>query len=356
MLGVREHEASFPGDANVYFSVVRLVLLLVSALMLLAPSPAQARGRRYYGRRGRGGRGRGYGLMQNPYQGYLNGAARVTLANARYQQTIQQAKLLREQARRSALMTRRATLEESAYERSLRPDPEQIRQEEMRKSLERSRNNPPLVEIWSGTALNDLLRDIQSSGTDGINGREVPLSADILKHLNVTTGTTYGGIGLLRDGGKLAWPYALRQTKIFDPERKRLDKLLPQAVKQAHSGPVRTDVLNNIRATLKKLEDSLDAQVNELTPSDFTKASRYLRELKESVQVLEQEDVAKYFHLAWTPKGSTVSELVQQMTQEGLRFAPAVSGDETYYTALYRALVNYDESVTQLTTPLLQAP
>jgi len=40
-----------------------------------------------------------------------------------------------------------------------------------------------------------------------------------------------------------------------------------------------------------------------LTPSDFTKASRYLRELKESVQVLEQEDVAKYFHLAWTQVG-----------------------------------------------------
>ncbi|MGH7168664.1 MAG: hypothetical protein ACRELG_00100, partial [Gemmataceae bacterium] len=83
---------------------------------------------------------------------------------------------------------------------------------------------------------------------------------------------------------------------------------------------------------------------------------RYLRELKESVQVLQQNDVAKYFRAAWKPKGATVAELVQQMTREGLRFAPAVSGDEAYYTTLHRALVNYDLSVAQLSAPLLQTP
>ena len=256
-----------------YLSFVRLTLLFLAVVMTFASSPAQARGRRY-SRRGRGGRGYGSSWMRNPYQGYLNGVAQVTMANARYQQTIQQARLLREQARRSALLTRRATLEESAYERAMRPDPEQLRQERMMKSLERSRNNPPLVEIWSGSALNALLRDIQSAQTDGVGGADVPLTPDILKHLNVTTGTTYGGIGLLRDGGKLTWPFALRQSKTFDPECKQLDKLLPQAVKQAHSGPVRTELLKNIRSTVKKLEDALDAQVNDLTPSDFTKASR----------------------------------------------------------------------------------
>ncbi|HTU20988.1 MAG TPA: hypothetical protein VMG10_23250 [Gemmataceae bacterium] len=347
-------------------SVVRLVLLALAVLMTLASPPIPARGRRYVrhgrssrGRRGGGRGGYGYGFMQNPYQGYLNGAAAVTTANARYRLTIQQARLLREQARRSALLTRRATLEEAAYERAMRPQAEQLREEQMQKDLERSRHNPPLVEIWSGGALNNLLSDIQKTQTDGLGGlgaADSSLSPDILKHLNVTTGTTYGGIGLLRDGGKLTWPYALRQSKPFDPERKRLDKLLPQAVKQAHAGPVGTALLNNIRSTLKKLEDALDAEVNNLTPGDFTAASRYLREVKDSLQVLEQNDVAKYFSLAWKPKGATVSELVQQMTREGLHFAPAVSGDESYYTSLYRALVNYDLSVAQLTAPLLHTP
>ncbi len=350
-----------------HLSILRLTLPCVISALMFASAPARAQFAGaggviappvlpapvfggYYGR-GYGMLGYGWGTqwMMNPYQGYMNGAANITTANAQYQQTIQQAKLTREEARRSALQTRRAAIEERQYELSLRPDPEKIRQEQLLKSLQRSRNNPPLVEIWSATALNDLLRDIQAMQTRGLNGPEVPLPPDVLRHINVTTGTTYGGIGLLRDDGKLTWPYVLQQA-FFDAPRKRLDELLPQAVKEAHSGPVNPQLLNDIRAAQKDLERTLDAHVADLTPSEFTEASRYVRELKDSIRVLQQSDVAKYFRPAWSLKGATVGELVQQMTREGLRFAPAVSGDEPYYTALHRALVDYDLNVAQLTT------
>jgi hypothetical protein len=350
----------------VYFSILRLTPLFVITVLVSPPAPAQAQfagvggvagpaalpapifGGYYGGGYGMLGYGWGTQWMMNPYQGYLNGAANVTTANAQYQLTIQQAKLAREEARRSALRTRREAIEERLYELSLRPDPEKIRQEQMMKSLERSRNNPPLVEIWSATALNDLLRDIQSWQTRGVNGPEVTLSPEVLRHINVTTGTTYGGLGLLRDNGKLTWPHVLQQS-YFDNERKRLDELLPQAVQQARSGSVSRQLLEDIRAAQTQLKRSLDAHVADLTPSEFTEASRYLRELRDSIRVLQQSDVAKYFRAPWTPKGSTVGELVQQMTREGLRFAPAVSGDEPYYTALHRALVDYDMGVAQLT-------
>jgi hypothetical protein len=294
----------------------------------------------------------GYGWnnwMQNPYEGYLNGAANVTTANAQYQLTIQQAKLAREEARRSALETRRQAILERQWELSLQPDPEQIRQQQMLKSLQRSRNNPPLTEIWSATALNDLLRAIQGAHTKGDTGPDVTLSPEVLRHINMTTGTTYGGVGLLREGGKLTWPYVLQQSP-FDDERKRLDELLPQAVKEARSGPVNRDVLNNIRSTTAQLERELDARVADLTPSEFIEGSRYLRELKDGMKVLQQSDVSRYFRTEWKPQGSTVGDLVKQMTQQGLRFAPAVSGDESYYTVLHRALVDYDMGVAQLKT------
>jgi len=350
-------------------SILRLTSLFVIPVMLFASAPARAQiagvggvtapralpapvfgGYHPYGY---GGYGLGYGWgtqwMQNPYQGYMDGAANVTMANAQYQQTIQQAKLTREEARRSALQTRRATIEERQYELSLQPDPEKIRQEQMAKSLQRSRNNPPLVEIWSATALNDLLRDIQSAQLSGTSVRDVPLPPEVLQHINVTTGTTSGSIGLLRDNGKLSWPYVLQQS-YFDDQCKRLDELLPQAVNEARSGRVSRQLLDSIRSTQKDLERSLDAHVADLTPSEFTEASRYVRELRDSIRVLQQSDVSKYFRSAWTPKGSTVGELVQQLTREGLRFAPAVSGDEPYYTSLHRALVDYDMGVAQLTT------
>jgi hypothetical protein len=313
------------------------------------PSPAFGFGGLGFG--GGYGLGLGWGTqwMQNPYEGYLNGAANLTTANAQYQQTIQQARLTREEARRSALETRKQAILERQWELSLQPDPEQIRQQQMMKSLQRSRNNPPLTEIWSATALNDLLRAIQTAHTQGIAGPDVTLSPEVLRHINMTTGTTYGGVGLLRESGKLTWPYVLQQSSL-DEDRKRLDEVLPQAVKEARSGPVSRDTLNNVRSAMSRLERNLDAQVADLTPSEFIEGSRYLRELKDSVKVLQRSDVSRYFRTEWTPQGSTVSDLVRQMTQQGLRFAPAVSGDEPYYTTLHRALVDYDMGVTQLTS------
>jgi hypothetical protein len=372
--GVRQPKAFFPGDANLYSFSMRLTPLCVAAALLGTALPATAQfsavggitapsvlpppvfnyGGYYPGGYGLGygyGLGSGYGWtnwMQNPYEGYLNGAANLTTANAQYQLTIQQARQAREDARRSALETRRQTLLERQWELSLQPDPEQIRQQQMMKSLQRSRNNPPATEIWSATALNDLLRSIQTARSSGSNSSDVPLSPEVLKHINVTTGTTYGGIGLLREDGKLTWPYSLSQSD-FDSARKQLDELLPQAVKEARSDRVSPQLLNKIHSEQTKLARILDVQAANMTPSDFTEASRYLRELKSSVRVLQQSDVARYFRPAWTPKGATVGELVQQMTREGLRFAPAVSGDESYYTTLHRALVDYDMSVSQLT-------
>jgi len=359
--------AAFLGDRTVYSSILRLTPSCVIASMLFGALPAHAQfagaagvmaprdvvrpGYGGYGYGGYGYPGYGWGTqwMQNPYQGYMQGAADVTMANAQYQQTIQQAKLTREEARRSALQTRRATIEERQYELSLQPDPEKIRQEKMQRSLQRSRNNPPLVEIWSATALNDLLRDIQSAQTASASVRDVALPPEVLQHINVTTGTTYGGVGLLRGDGKLTWPFVL-QSPYFDSERTRLDQLLPQAVQAARGGQVTYKLVTDINAVQKDLERTLDAHVADLTPSEFTEASRYVRELKDSIRVLRQSDVAKYFRPSWTPKGATVGELVQQMTREGLKFAPAVSGDEPFYTSLHRAMVDFDLGVAQLTT------
>ena len=43
----------------------------------------------------------------------------------------------------------------------------------------------------------------------------VPLSPDLVRHINVTSGTFVGSVGLLRDGGKLDWPHVL-QRSVFD--------------------------------------------------------------------------------------------------------------------------------------------
>src|SRR5262249_13937246 len=131
----------------------------------------------------------------------------------------------------SALKTRRATIEERQYELESRPDPEQIRQDDMKRSLERSLHNPPLTDIWSGIALNDLLRAIQDAHTHA-GGPDVPLSPEVTQHINLTPGVTSGGTGLLKNGGKLSWPHVLRKSP-FDEDRKQINAQVQDAVKQA---------------------------------------------------------------------------------------------------------------------------
>jgi hypothetical protein len=71
------------------------------------------------------------------------------------------------------------------------------------------------------------------------------------------------------------------------------------------------------------------------------KAKRYLNDLDSALRVLEDPNASKFANRKLAARGSTVSDLVAEMSGQGLRFAPAVPGDEGAYVALHRALVNY---------------
>jgi hypothetical protein len=290
--------------------------------------------------------GGGYGAGSRA-EGYLNGAANVTTANAEYQMINQQARLVREQANQSHLDTRKKTIEERQYELAQTPDPEEERQKDMYRALNRSRHNPPAVEIWAGDALNSLLTALQTVQRQGVRGPLVPLAPDLVQHINVTTGVTRGSTGLLKAGGKLSWPFVLRQPN-FDGDRSAIEKPLTAAIRQAPSGEISVATINALSDGLKQCQADVDAKIVELTPDEYVQASRYLKELKGGLNVLKQPDVSKYFGPTVRAQGNNVAELVAHMTANGLKFAPAVSGDEPYYTTLYSAMATYDDGIATL--------
>jgi hypothetical protein len=255
---------------------------------------------------------------------------------------------LREQSYQASLETRRRTLEQYQYEMAMRPTPEQIHAREQQ-AIERSLNTPPPVEIWSGQALNTLLDAIKQGLARGARGGTVPLPQDALSQINVTSGATSGNVGVFKQGGRLEWPLVLKGAA-FKEERTRLDQLTAQAVSRAAMGGVDDSTLTDLNDALKQLSDKVQGQVAELTPSAYVQATRYLRELKSAYTSLQDPNVARYFSPAWTPHGRTVGELVQQMTSQGLRFAPCVTGGEPAYTALHQALVSYTVSMNQVVT------
>jgi hypothetical protein len=282
--------------------------------------------------------------------GALTGAASVMDAQGNYKINRQQAKLIAEQVKSAQMDNKRKSIELWKYEQNNTPSLEEMRLREIQAKLDRARNNPPLNEIWSGTALNSLLQDIQNLDAAGYRGPSVPVDQAMLRQVNVVapnaSGTT-NNAGMLKNIGHFDWPLVL-QDPAFDGDRKRLDKLLAQAVREAGSGMIPAQTLRDLNATYASMQSTLRGMITEVAPADHIVAKRYLNQVGQSINTLQSPDAGKYLSGQWAAQGSTVAELVKYMSDNGLEFAPVTIGNETAYTVLYRALVTYDTRTVQL--------
>jgi len=281
-----------------------------------------------------------YTPYYDPYGGFMSGVADNISSQGQFLIQEQQAKLTQQQVNQAKIDTRRKSFDQWLYERANRPTMEDEREKARMETIRRSRNNPPATEIWSGKALNDLLEAIKKMHAQRIVGPTVFLNEDTLKKINVSSGATEGSLGLLRNDGKLDWPFTLTDSP-YDDLRKKLDELSAAAFKEAEYGRVKPQTIRSMTQTVDNLQKALKSHVRDVTPNDYVESKRFLNEMDRTIKVLRDPNVSNYVTRKWAARGGTVSELVQQMTRDGLRFAPAVRGDEAAYNALHAALVEY---------------
>jgi hypothetical protein len=270
---------------------------------------------------------------------YLHGVASVIDAQGRYLQHAQQAFLLREQVRAEQLDNRRRVFEQYRYEQANTPTLEEQREFRRQQEFWRSWNDPPLTEIWSGTALNHLLRAIQRSRSEeGFRGEFVPLDAELVRRINVSSGRS-GSVGVFRQGEDLRWPLAL-QSEVFVKERTEIDKLARKAVSQVASGKPDVQTLDSLAQANARIRQVLRENARAMSSTDYFPALRFINQLIDSTRALRDPGAVSFFS-DWTLTARDVGELIAQMTQKGLQFAPAAVGDEAHYTSLHRSLVSY---------------
>jgi hypothetical protein len=290
------------------------------------------------------------------YGGYLSGAAsavgaaQASSALDPYQYDIstygkelvhyQQSRLMNQQVQQAKIETRRKAFDEYLYERDMRPTTEDDREKARIENVRRAYNDPPITEIWSGLALNNLLDAIHKMEIQKGQGPTVPLSSELLRDINVTAGGQTGNLGPLKNGGKLQWPLVLRGSA-YESERKRMNELAAQAFMQAQGDGVSPDTLDAMNKTLDRLTATLKEHVSTVSPNDYIQAKRYLNDLGDAVQALQDPKVANYTTGKWTAQGDTVSALVENMFRNGLRFGPASPDDRAAYNALHTAMVSY---------------
>jgi hypothetical protein len=296
------------------------------------------------------GNGGLYGpTYKDPYAGFLRGSADVLNAQGRFAVLQQQALLVREQLKAQRLANQSKAIDEYLYERDKTPTAQDERDRTQQQELRRALNDPPVTEIWSGKALNDLLSELQKKAARGVlatsPGPKELLGPDTLNSVNLTAAHRGGNVGLLRNGGRLNWPSAVRGAA-FEPARERLSNLAQDAVNEvAFNNRVDPDSLKQMKEDLDRLQRQLSQNVRDLPPSEYIEAKRFLSGLGDALRALGQPDAASYLNRKYAARGATVPDLVKYLTDNGLQFAPAVAGDEAAYIALHRALAAYAQSL-----------
>jgi hypothetical protein len=289
---------------------------------------------------GYGGYGAYYGDFS--YSGYLRGAADLTSATGKYWVSIQQARLMREQSRQAAIDTARKRLAFEAELERMRPMAQDVRDREMATDLTRARRDPPMTEIFSGRALNDLLRSIKTNGSLS-RGPNITLEEDTLKNINLGVPNSRGNVGMLRRE-RLDWPLPLQDPQ-FDEMRKKLSTKLAVAVTELKGNDLQPSTVKDVNAYYRALTEKLNNSADELSPSQYIESKRFLNQLGDAVRVLSEPKAANFFNNTWTARGKNVAELVDHMKREGLQFAPATPGDEAAYASLYQALRGFEAAL-----------
>ncbi len=292
----------------------------------------------------------GYGTPSSGYT--VDPDAEQIKAQGQIMVNQQQAYYARERVRSEKIDNQRKAFDEYLYEREKTPTAEDERRLLATQQVRRARNNPSVSEIWSGQALNELLKDLARPAgkkeSAELRTQPILLDQDGLKVINLTRGA--GNIALLKNKGRLSWPEALSGSD-SRAEREQLTGLAQEAVKQAEfNGTTSVEITREMSRLVDRMRLELRNDAKTLPSALYTEATGFLNNLDSAITALKQPDVRNHFTGQYALQARTVPELVNFMSEQRLQFAPALSADRTAYEILHRALATYDPSPMVQTT------
>jgi hypothetical protein len=279
-------------------------------------------------------RGAGPGIGQGAA---LSGSADVSRAYGDVVVQQENARVIREQANQAKIDTKRKAFDEMMYEKANTPSYLEELTKDNYRILQRVMNFPTAGEISQGKSLNVMLPFLQSLATHGTQGQPIPLPQSAVRELNVS-GTGSNSIGVLRDGGRVDWPLAL-----IGPQQKKLDKLLPAIYDATADGKLTPKLMNEVRTELKTMRADMRARLakEEIETSSYLQAIEFYNSLENSVNALEGPNARKQLNGTFAARGRNVQELVDYMTESGLKFAPASPGQENAYKVIHDSFARY---------------
>jgi hypothetical protein len=275
----------------------------------------------------------------DPYSGYLYGSAAVLGQQGKLILDQERARLLREMVHQSKLETKKKKIEFENWKKEHEWTFTKEQARNAKNTLERIRNNASVGEIESGNAMNLLLKDLAK-----YHGKDVgtmPIDENILKRININNGA--GNLGVLRQDGQLTWPTALVDL-VPEKERNDVDELAQGLYRLGLEGNLKPNLVRDLQVRVKRLQELLGNQLNDIPSSQFVEARHFLNDLQSAVTALSRPGLAPAYaaYLRFIRGGKTAKEVADYLIGNGLSVASANAGDEGAYNLLHSALAHYD--------------
>ena len=257
--------------------------------------------------------------------------------------TSEQARVLREVATQAQLDTEKKAFDLKAYETAYTPTLADKQKKINRQQLVRIQHASTPSEIWSGKAHNILLKDlVEKNLSKPLKLHPLPLNEKLMSHINVTAKGGFGNIGLLRNDGRFEWPLALQEIATAE-EQKNMAVDAQDAYRRARDNMKVANLEEDLSAGVASLRERLLKRANDMPTDQYLAAKRFLNYFDSALAAIKAGDVRRNidFHKEFSGEGKTIQDLIDYMGKHGLRYAPAVTGDEDAYQALHSLLTAY---------------
>jgi hypothetical protein len=109
-------------------------------------------------------------------------------------------------------------------------------------------------------------------------------------------------------------------------------------------GRVDPATMRQMADDVNQLRQLLRQNVGAVAVNQYIEAKAFLQSFDDALVALQQPDAARHFDGRYALRAQTVLGLVKHMAENGLRFAPALPGDEAAYRALHQVMAAYSRT------------
>jgi hypothetical protein len=232
-----------------------------------------------------------------------------------------------------------------------------------KENLERIRNNPELLDLHKGDALNALLIPLLKPGVADSAYRfaTVAVPGEAIRQIPFKIGKEAATFSMDRLMARGEWPVLLRSAE-FARERKAYGDAVDIALDQMVHDKLTPRALEAVRAAVRELRNRLEKVAPARREHDdlYNRAKNYLDDLEEVGRVLGIPEVERVLGAIERYHGTTVGDLMKFMDLQDVRFGVAENDVERgLYRNLYAAMLQQTDlfvAARQLTNAGAELP